>query len=98
MLAAEALRCLINAILVVPGERRGKMSLSLRGDLAAFLRMAEEEQGSARQVAQNGKAPVIAWDNRGLREVMGSLDAGTRIGVCRTELGSREAQSSPSRR
>jgi hypothetical protein len=31
--AAEALRLLIDAILVTPGERRGEVSLSLRGDL-----------------------------------------------------------------
>jgi hypothetical protein len=36
--ATEALRALIDAILVFPGERRGKVSVTLRGDLAAFLR------------------------------------------------------------
>ena len=41
LLAAEALRSLIDAILVHPGERRGEVSLSLRGDLAAFMQVAE---------------------------------------------------------
>ena len=35
--AAEALRSLIDAIVVYPGERRGEVTLELRGDLAAFL-------------------------------------------------------------
>jgi DNA invertase Pin-like site-specific DNA recombinase len=78
LLAAEALRTLIDAILVHPGERRGEVSLSLRGDLAAFLQMAEADAAADVRAAQNGKAPVIARDNRGLREVLGSLDAGTR--------------------
>ena len=38
-LATEALRSLIDAILVHPGERRGEVRLELRGDLAAFLRL-----------------------------------------------------------
>ena len=37
-MATEALRALINAILVFPGERRGEVSVTLRGHLAAFLR------------------------------------------------------------
>jgi hypothetical protein len=41
MAATEALRALIDAILVFPGERRGEVSVSLRGDLAAFLHAAE---------------------------------------------------------
>ncbi len=39
--ATEALRSLIEAILIYPGERRGEVSISLRGDLAAFLHAAE---------------------------------------------------------
>ncbi|MBX6387049.1 MAG: hypothetical protein IRZ07_29405, partial [Microbispora sp.] len=37
--AAGALRGLIDAILVYPGERRGEVSIQLRGDLAVFLRL-----------------------------------------------------------
>jgi hypothetical protein len=83
LLAAEALRSLIEAILVHPGERRGEVSLSLRGDLAAFLRMAEGGQ------APNVKAAALRVQNgrSGMgREVLGTLDAGTRIGLCRTIL------------
>ena len=46
LLAAEALRGLIDAILVHSGERRGEVTLSMRGDLAAFLEMAEQENGT----------------------------------------------------
>ncbi len=37
--AAAALRGLIDAILVSPGERRGEVTVQLRGDLAAFLHL-----------------------------------------------------------
>ncbi|WP_270937843.1 recombinase family protein [Falsiroseomonas oryzae] len=74
LLAAEALRSLIDAILVHPGERRGEVSLSLRGDLAAFLRMAEAEQrlNAKTAVALGGNGRSVFG-----REVMVSLDAGT---------------------
>jgi hypothetical protein len=36
--ATEALPALVNAIRVFPGERLGEVSVTLRGDLAAFLR------------------------------------------------------------
>jgi site-specific DNA recombinase len=39
--AAEALRGLIDAILVYPGERRGEVSVHLRGDLAAVMHLGE---------------------------------------------------------
>lgn len=39
--AAEALRSLIDEILIFPGERRGEMTIQLRGDLAAFLHLPE---------------------------------------------------------
>ena len=74
LLAGEALRSLIDAILVHPGERRGEVSLSLRGDLAAFLRLAEAERGP------NSKTAIALGGNgrSGLgREVLGSWDAGT---------------------
>lgn len=81
--ASEALRTLIDAILIHPRERRGEVSMSLRGDLAALLHAAEAEQGA------NGKTAVPRVENgrSGVgREVMGTLDAGTRIGLCRTVL------------
>ena len=39
--ATAALRTLIDAIVVYPGEKRGEYSVQLRGDLAAFLYLAE---------------------------------------------------------
>ena len=76
LMAADALRSLIDAILVIPGERRGEVSLSLRGDLAAFLQAAEAEQPEA----WNQKTPGRAGATRGSGfggEVLGTLDAGT---------------------
>ena len=69
--AAEALRGLIDAILVYPGERRGEVSIQLRGDLAAFLQLGG---------APNGKPAVLRVGNGRsgcAGDVLGSLDAGT---------------------
>ncbi|MGG5824108.1 hypothetical protein ACLF3M_35370, partial [Falsiroseomonas sp. HW251] len=68
LLAEEALR--IDAILVHPGERRGEVSLSLRGDLAAFLQMAEAQRGTP-----NGKTAVTVGGNG--RSVFGREVLGT---------------------
>jgi len=73
LLAAEALRSLINAILVIPGERRGEVSLGLRGDLAAFLQMAEGDQGTGVPI---GRMAVLRVGN-GWSGSVASLDAGT---------------------
>jgi hypothetical protein len=40
--AIEALRSLIDAILVHPGARRGEVRIELRGDLAAFMHLTED--------------------------------------------------------
>jgi DNA invertase Pin-like site-specific DNA recombinase len=56
--ATEALRVLIDAILVHPGERRGEVTLSLRGDLAAFLRVAEAARRRGGGVAHGGTAAL----------------------------------------
>ena len=74
---AEVLRLLINAVEVFPGERRGKVEVRLRGDLAAFLHLAEASEHSAARLVQNGETPDIARDIRGLLEVMVTWDAGT---------------------
>ena len=71
LLAGEALRSLVDAILVHPGERRGEVSLSLRGDLAAFLRMAEADQ------APDSRTAALRVEN-GRSGSVGSWDAGTR--------------------
>jgi site-specific DNA recombinase len=42
--ATEALRSVIDAIVIYPGERRGEVRIELRGDLAAFLRMEERRR------------------------------------------------------
>lgn len=78
MAATEALRELIEAIQVFPGERRGEVRLTLVGDLAAFLH-AGEAAGSADVLeAQNGKMLVTRWSYGRFGCVLGSLDAGTR--------------------
>ncbi|WP_270933593.1 hypothetical protein [Falsiroseomonas oryzae] len=83
MLAAtEALRGLIDAILIHPGERRGEVSLSLRGDLAAFLQMPAADRACD---APNSKTAVALGGNGRSgsgREVLVSLDAGTRNRRC----------------
>jgi site-specific DNA recombinase len=55
--AAEALRGLIEAILIFPGARRGEVSVELRGDLAAFTRL--DEGGDAARPAGNGRSGVL---------------------------------------
>jgi site-specific DNA recombinase len=77
MAATEALRELIEAILVFPGERRGEVSLSLSGDLAAFLHAGEAAGSGTVLLAQNGKTPATHWSYGRFGEVLGSLDAGT---------------------
>ncbi len=80
MAATEALRQLIEAILIFPGERRGEVEISLKGDLAAFLQASEASAASGSGDvlrAQNGKTPVTRWSYGRFGEVLGSLDAGT---------------------
>ncbi len=58
--AAEALRALIDAITLYPEEGRGKYRLELRGDLAAFMHLADcpaeasVEQQKARGISATG--------------------------------------------
>jgi DNA invertase Pin-like site-specific DNA recombinase len=76
--AAEALRSLVDAVLVHPGERRGEVSLELRGDLAAFLHLrdAPPDGNAAPPVQTITAAP--GEGNGGSGRMMGSLVAGTR--------------------
>ena len=76
--AAEALRSLIDAILVHPGQRRGEVFVTLRGDLAAFLHLAEADAGAGARVAINAKTADFPKEISRLRVVMPSWDAGTR--------------------
>ena len=69
--ATEALRGLIDAIQIHPGERRGELAVSLRGDLAAFLRSSDEDGVAATKVVSRRAVNGCSGD------VMGSLDAGT---------------------
>ena len=73
--ATEALRVLINAIVVLPGERRGEVSVTLRGDLAAFLRA----DAAALSASGNKKAALREQNgcSRSDWGVLGTLDAGT---------------------
>ncbi|WP_111400233.1 hypothetical protein [Humitalea rosea] len=55
---AAVLGCLIDAIQVFPGPRRGEVEVSLRGDLAAFLHLAQAERGRERRWAKTAKPPM----------------------------------------
>ena len=79
MAATEALRKLIDAILVFPGDRRGEVSVSFRGDLAAFLHAAELPEGTALAVigAANSKKAAPVWVSGLVGRKLLSLDAGT---------------------
>ena len=70
--AAAALRTLIDAILVHPGAARGELTIELRGDLAAFLRLDDSSDPPAARGA--------AWRVRNSRSVgvEESLVAGKR--------------------
>ncbi len=68
--ANEALRTLIDAILVYPGERRGEVTLELHGDLAALLHLAEPDAGADTRTA------VLRMGSGRSMGVMGSLVAG----------------------
>ena len=70
--ATPALRGLIDAIQVHPGELPGAVDVRLRGHLAAFLRSSDDDGDSAGRV---GPRRVGNGCSGG---VMGSLDAGTR--------------------
>lgn len=88
--AAEALRALVDAILVFPGERRGEVTLSLRGDLAALLHGTLAEEGTNGPGGLNAKTPAIQWDGGRFGEVLGTLDAGTGFGLWRTAVRYRD--------
>ena len=81
MAATEALRELINAIQVHPGERRGEVAIELRGDLAAFLHAAEgreSDRGSGGDAGPlNSKTAVHRVANGRVGGVLETLDAGT---------------------
>jgi len=48
-------RSLIDAVLVYPGERHGQVFMTLRGDPAAFLHLAEADAGAEGRRAANAK-------------------------------------------
>ena len=65
--AVEALRSVIDAIMVFPGEKRGEVTVELCGDLAAFMHLDDGAQtGTAAPQTGNGYSV----------EMMGSLVAG----------------------
>ena len=66
--ATAALRTLIDAIVVYPGEKRGEYRVQLRGDLAAFLYLAE---------AANNKNAAPFTASGVVYGSMGTLVAGT---------------------
>ena len=75
--AVEALRSLIDAIVVHPGEQRGEVSVELRGDLAAFLRLAGGDLAASILPPADAKTAASRAGNGGSIGMMGSLVAGT---------------------
>jgi hypothetical protein len=67
------LRTLIGAILVYPGAKRGEVRVEMRGDLAAFLYLADR---GALGDGTNSKTPATIGGNGRSEEVMGTLVAG----------------------
>ena len=76
--AVEALRSLVDAIVVYPGERRGEVTLELRGDLAAFLHLADDGPAASILPPADAKTAVARAGNGGSVGMMGSLVAGAR--------------------
>jgi hypothetical protein len=62
------------------------VSLKLRGDLAAFLRMIEAARESGAPHVKPAALPVQNGRSRPGGQVWGTLEAGTGIGLCRTRL------------
>ena len=71
--AVEALRSLVDAIVVHPGKRRGEVSVELRGDLTAFLHLADDSPAAS---IQRARTAGPSMENSGSGEVVGSLVAG----------------------
>jgi hypothetical protein len=71
-MTTEALRALINAILVFPGERRGKVSVTLRGIERRFLR----SDAVVLQLAPANKKAALLGENGVGWEVLGTLGCG----------------------
>ena len=78
MAATEALRGLVDAILIHPGEKRGEVSVQLRGDLASFLYLGEATSDTPPGGGADSKAAVLRAGNGRSREVLGTLVAGNR--------------------
>jgi len=66
-IAAEALRSLVESIVITPGAARGEVFVTLRGDLAAFIRLADGEVAPA-------WARAVGWTGS-----MGNVGCGDRI-------------------
>jgi hypothetical protein len=64
--AIDALRSLIDAILVYPDEPRGKVRVELRGDLAAFMHLPDNHAGTP-----DRKTAVLCLSGGRLGGVMG---------------------------
>ena len=71
-MTTEALRALINAILVFPGERRGKVSVTLRGIERRFLR----SDAVVLQLAPANKKAALLGENGVGWEGLGTLGCG----------------------
>jgi len=76
--AVEALRSLVDAIVVHPGDRRGEVHMELRGDLAAFLQLADDDPAGSVARPTDAKTAAPQTGNSGSSRMMGSLVAGAR--------------------
>ena len=68
---------MVDAILIHPGEKRGEVSVRLRGDLASFLYLGEATSDTPPGGGADSKAAVLRAGNGRSREVLGTLVAGT---------------------
>jgi hypothetical protein len=84
--AVEALRSLIDAIVVYPGERRGEMRVEMHGDLAAFLHLRDESPGASASPTPSAETAAPGMGNGGSGRMTGSLVAGARNHLCRTRF------------
>ncbi len=90
--AVEALRSLVDAIVVYPGEGRGEVSLELRGDLAAFLHLADDGPAAAILPPAGAKTSASRAGNGGSDGMMGSLVAGAGNHLYRTRFSAVSPQ------
>jgi site-specific DNA recombinase len=83
--AREVVRGLVEAIRLVPED--GRLRIEVRGELGAILRLAEGARGVGNDKRPGSVAEAFV--------VQIKMDAGTRIGLCRTVLRGCEGPQVP---